>query len=108
MSTPVNRAWRQTNSVMLAAGILLLICVPQVQAGCGGHDFYVPSRDADAFKNTAPESANWASQAVHYVNAIWNRLYVSLPTFRCGTCPQDPTSPGNRCEGPFCSGGSMP
>jgi hypothetical protein len=111
MSTPATKARRQNKSVMLAAGILLLFCVPQIQAQCGGHtyDFYTSSRDTEPFNTTVPavESPGWASHVIHQVTALWKTLSASVPTFNCGRCPQDPT-PGKRCEGPSCSGDSAP
>src|ERR1017187_8997985 len=112
MSTPATRVRRQIVSAMLAAGVLLLFCAPQIQADCGGHShgsFQVVSYTESSNPNQdSTDSQSWSAQVVQRVKAFWNGLLSSQAPFGCGSCPQDPASPEKRCEGPFCSGDSAP
>jgi hypothetical protein len=114
MVNRLTNSWKQRKGVLLAAAILSLVCAPQVQAECGGHSNGYPEPtvavrgETEAPKNPTSSSIGWGSQVLHRLQAFWNSLSAPLSAFPCGSCPQAPTAPGNRCEGPFCKGDAVP
>src|ERR1017187_7500923 len=112
MSTPATRVRRQIVSAMLAAGVLLLFCAPQIQADCGGHShgsFQVVSYTESSNPNQdSTDSQSWSAQVVQRVKAFWNGLLSSQAPFGCGSCPQDPAPPKKGGEAPFCPGAPPP